>query len=144
MDHNAGYQYRRLNQAVVTGLYECNSKCSCRKTCLNRVAQRPLQLRLQAFRTDKRGWGIRCLDDIPKGGFICVYAGELLTEQGANNDGQMFGDEYLAELDHIEVVERTKDGYESDVDVDSESDHSPDSNSGTLCTDPGVFFSVPN
>ena len=31
-----------------------------------------------------RGWGIRCLDDIPEGGFICIYAGQLLTEQGAN------------------------------------------------------------
>ncbi len=27
---------------------------------------------------------MRCLDDIPAGGFICVYAGQLLSEQGAN------------------------------------------------------------
>ncbi len=27
---------------------------------------------------------MRCLDDIPSGGFICVYAGQLLTEKGAN------------------------------------------------------------
>lgn len=26
-----------------------------------------------------------------------------------------YGDEYLAEMDHIEVVEKAKDGYESDV-----------------------------
>ena len=31
-----------------------------------------------------RGWGIRSLDDIPAGRFICIYAGQLLTEQGAN------------------------------------------------------------
>ena len=36
------------------------------------------------FKTLRRGWGIRCLDDIPKGGFICVYAGQLLTESIAN------------------------------------------------------------
>jgi len=30
-------------------------------------------------------------------------------------DGKQFGDEYLAELDLIEVVERHKDNYESDV-----------------------------
>ena len=29
--------------------------------------------------------------------------------------GMDYGDEYLAELDHIEVVERAKEGYESDV-----------------------------
>lgn len=51
-----------------------------------------------------RGWGLRCLDDIPKGGFICIYAGQLLTDQGANEDGQQYGDEYLAELDYIEVL----------------------------------------
>ena len=77
-----------------------------------------MQLRLQAFKTEKRGWGIRCLDDIPRGGFICVYAGQLLTDQEANEDGKEAGDEYLAELDLIEVVEKGKDGYESDVDID--------------------------
>lgn len=30
-------------------------------------------------------------------------------------DGKNYGDEYLAELDYIEVVERLKEGYESDV-----------------------------
>jgi histone-lysine N-methyltransferase SETDB1 len=34
-----------------------------------------------------------------------------------HQDGQQYGDEYLAELDYIEVVERCKEGYESDVDA---------------------------
>jgi hypothetical protein len=66
----------------------CCYRCKCAKnennTCLNRVAQQPLQLKLQVFKTADRGWGIRCLNDIPQGGFICIYAGRLLTEQGAN------------------------------------------------------------
>ena len=66
----------------------CCCRCKCAKnennTCLNRVAQQPLQLKLQVFKTVNRGWGIRCLNDIPQGGFICIYAGRLLTEQGAN------------------------------------------------------------
>lgn len=33
----------------------------------------------------------------------------------------MYGDEYLAELDYIEVVERFKEGYESEV-VEPEGD----------------------
>ncbi len=44
---NAGYDYRRLVEKVITGVYECNSFCKCHNTCLNRVAQRPLQSRLQ-------------------------------------------------------------------------------------------------
>jgi len=31
-----------------------------------------------------RGWGLRCLNDIPAGGFICIYAGQLLNDEGAN------------------------------------------------------------
>lgn len=87
------------------------------------------------FRTERRGWGIRCLDDIPKGQFICVYAGQLLTEQEANDDGKQFGDEYLAELDLIESIEQAKDGYESDVDIDVDrhSDISQSSSSGEDC-----------
>ena len=46
---NAGYEYRRLSEVVTTGIYECNDGCKCkeRKTCLNRVVQWPIQLRLQ-------------------------------------------------------------------------------------------------
>lgn len=85
----------------------------------------------QLFRTEKRGWGIRCLDDVPKGEFICVYAGQLLTDQEANDDGKQLGDEYLAELDLIETIEQAKDGYESDVtDIDQQSDSSQESSSG--------------
>ncbi|XP_078669542.1 histone-lysine N-methyltransferase SETDB1-like isoform X2 [Branchiostoma floridae x Branchiostoma belcheri] len=135
-DPDAGYNYRRLTEQLPTGIYECNSRCKCSKQCYNRVAQNGIGLRLQVFRTSKRGWGIRCLDDIPQGAFICIYAGQLLTEDTANKGGHMFGDEYLAELDHIEVAEKFKEGYESDVPDSSGSDmnesdsDSDNSNSG--------------
>ena len=82
---------------------------------MNRVVQHPLRMKLQVFKTEKRGWGIRTLHDIPQGSFICVYVGNLFESEEANKQGQNFGDEYFAELDMIEVVERRKDGYESDV-----------------------------
>ncbi|KAL2725053.1 histone-lysine N-methyltransferase eggless-like [Vespula squamosa] len=120
-----GYVYKRLPEPVTTGIYECNSGCKCAvKTCLNRVVQHPLKLKLQVFKTAPRGWGIRCLTDIPLGSFICIYAGRLLTEQGANEGGKNYGDEYLAELDYVEVVEGMKEGYESDV-FDSEMSLTP-------------------
>ena len=68
------------------------------------------------FKTEKRGWGIRTLNDIPAGGFICIYVGNLYSNDEANRQGQDFGDEYFAELDMIESVEGRKEGYESDVD----------------------------
>ena len=116
MDPSVGYVYRRLADNVPTGIFECNSCCNCNTTCLNRVAQNPLRVRLQVFKTEKRGWGIRTLNDIPAGGFICIYVGNLYSNDEANRQGQDFGDEYFAELDMIESVEGRKEGYESDVD----------------------------
>lgn len=81
----------------------------------------------------KCGWGIRCLDDIPNGQFICVYVGELLTDQDANDDGTQFGDEYLADLNFIELIENQKDGYESECfQSDQQSSESQSSTSGAI------------
>lgn len=82
---------------------------------MNRVVQNPLQLKLQVFKTTNRGWGIRCLNDVPQGAFICIYAGSLLTDTMGNEGGKNYGDEYLAELDYIEVVEAVKEDYEEEV-----------------------------
>ncbi|XP_077285961.1 SET domain bifurcated histone lysine methyltransferase eggless [Arctopsyche grandis] len=130
-DEDVGYQYKRLHDQVPTGIYECNSRCKCAATCLNRVVQHPLQLKLQVFKTYNKGWGIRALNDIPKGSFICIYAGSLLTDAVANVDGGINeGDKYLADLDYIEVVERLKENYEADVpDADKALDRSEDQQS---------------
>lgn len=113
-----GYQYRRLIDPIMTGIYECNSRCKCKKTCLNRLVQHGLQHKLQVFKTENRGWGIRCLNDIPIGTFICIYAGALLTNQMANEGGKSYGDEYFAELDFIEIAEKFKEDYEEDANSD--------------------------
>lgn len=139
-ESHIGYSFKRLIQPA-TAIYECNSGCKCRvDTCLNRVAQHPLSLKLQVFKTASRGWGIRCLHDIPKGTFICTYSGIVMTDeviirnvvfllsyhsfsnnlfQEANDIGRKFGDEYFADLDYAEVTEGLKEGYERYV-VDPE------------------------
>ncbi|KAJ8917329.1 hypothetical protein NQ315_002351 [Exocentrus adspersus] len=123
--NSVGYIYRRLPEQVITGIYECNSRCKCSSTCLNRVVQNPMSLKLQVFRTHNRGWGIRCLNDVPQGSFICIYAGTIHTEQMANEDGMAYGDEYFAELDYIETVEKFKEDYEAEVMEDDEYKKTP-------------------
>ncbi|XP_041004192.1 probable inactive histone-lysine N-methyltransferase SUVR2 isoform X2 [Juglans microcarpa x Juglans regia] len=59
---------------------ECWSKCGCSKSCGNRVVQRGITCKLQVFCTSEgKGWGLRTLEDLPKGAFVCEYAGEILT-----------------------------------------------------------------
>ena len=85
---------------------------------------------------------MRCLDDLPKGCFICVYTGLLLSEDGANEDGANQGDEYLAELDHIEVVEKQKEEMKPDEEGIFEDSDAEDADeqvsqcavAGLLCT----------
>ena len=73
--------FRRLQYEVLTGIYECNKHCSCSSTCSNRLVQFRIRSRLQVFKTKNNGWGLRALDDIPQGAFICTYAGKLYTDQ---------------------------------------------------------------
>ncbi|NXR78667.1 SETB1 methyltransferase, partial [Pycnonotus jocosus] len=46
--------------------------------------------------------------------------GKILTDDFADKEGLEMGDEYFANLDHIESVENFKDGYESDAKCSSD------------------------
>ncbi|KAJ8352801.1 hypothetical protein SKAU_G00242770 [Synaphobranchus kaupii] len=73
------YRFRRLAHPVPSGVYECGPWCGCdRARCQNRVVQHGLQVRLQVFRTQDRGWGVRCRDDLDEGTFVCTYTGVVL------------------------------------------------------------------
>ncbi|ESW19200.1 hypothetical protein PHAVU_006G104500 [Phaseolus vulgaris] len=59
---------------------ECWRKCGCHMLCGNRLVQRGITCKLQVFLTRQgKGWGLRTLEDLPKGTFICEYVGEILT-----------------------------------------------------------------
>ncbi|XP_055813114.1 probable inactive histone-lysine N-methyltransferase SUVR1 isoform X2 [Solanum dulcamara] len=59
---------------------ECWWKCGCNKQCGNRVVQRGISHKLQVFMTSEgKGWGLRTLEDLPRGAFVCEYVGEVLT-----------------------------------------------------------------
>ncbi|KAJ3609592.1 hypothetical protein NHX12_024112 [Muraenolepis orangiensis] len=89
LEGNAGYTQKRLHRAVVTGVYECNARCRCDpRTCSNRVAQHGIQVRLQVFMTRDRCWGVRCMDDIPGGAFVCSSSVVPMTTSMRLFDGE--------------------------------------------------------
>ncbi|XP_055036991.2 histone-lysine N-methyltransferase EHMT1 isoform X2 [Misgurnus anguillicaudatus] len=74
-------------------IFECNHACSCWRTCKNRVVQNGLRVRLQLFRTQLMGWGVKTLQDIPQGTFVCEYVGEIISDAEADlreNDSYLF------------------------------------------------------
>ncbi|XP_035560337.1 histone-lysine N-methyltransferase SETDB2 isoform X9 [Canis lupus dingo] len=83
-----GYKYKRLQRQIPSGIYECSLLCKCnRRICQNRVVQHGPQVRLQVFKTEKKGWGVRCLDDIDRGTFVCIYSGRLLSRSNVEKPG---------------------------------------------------------
>lgn len=78
-------------------IFECNRACNCWKTCFNRVVQFGVRTRLQVFRANGKGWGVRPVKDIPKGTFVCEYIGEIITDSEADRRED---DSYLFDLDN--------------------------------------------
>jgi len=108
-NENIGYHYRKLDERVFTGIYECNSTCRCSMTCLNRVVQQPLSVMLQIFYSTEKGWGVKTLSSIPKGTFVCKYVGEIFKE-----DSEL-SSIYTANLDFVCKVQDAKEDFESDA-----------------------------
>ncbi|KAK6915317.1 Pre-SET domain, partial [Dillenia turbinata] len=59
---------------------ECWIKCGCNMQCGNRIVQRGISCKLQVFCTPEgKGWGVRSLEALPRGAFVCEYVGEIMT-----------------------------------------------------------------
>uniref|UniRef100_A0A673VBS0 [histone H3]-lysine(9) N-methyltransferase n=1 Tax=Suricata suricatta TaxID=37032 RepID=A0A673VBS0_SURSU len=86
-----------FNMAEPPLIFECNHACSCWRSCRNRVVQNGLRARLQLYRTQNMGWGVRSLQDIPLGTFVCEYVGELISDSEADVREE---DSYLFDLDN--------------------------------------------
>ncbi|CAN1174734.1 Histone-lysine N-methyltransferase, H3 lysine-9 specific SUVH5 [Linum perenne] len=89
-------------------VYECGPSCKCPPSCYNRVSQKGIKLQLEVFKTSSRGWGVRSLNSIPSGSFICEYIGELLEDNEAE---RRKNDEYLFDIG------RRRDNGEGDGDL---------------------------
>lgn len=64
-------------------IIECGINCGCPPTCRNRVTQKGMRHRFEVFRSRETGWGLRSLNLIQAGAFICEYAGVALTREQA-------------------------------------------------------------
>ncbi|XP_027368033.1 histone-lysine N-methyltransferase family member SUVH2-like [Abrus precatorius] len=59
---------------------ECGPSCPCPLHCRNRLTQRGLKNRFEVFRSQLNSWGVRSLDLIQAGSFICEYTGVVLNQ----------------------------------------------------------------
>ena len=80
-------------------IMECNRECRCRESCMNRIVQKGMLLKLQVFKTERKGFGLRAKESIQKDTFVCEYAGEILTQEMAQVRAKA-----LRELDHNYIL----------------------------------------
>ncbi|XP_071718436.1 histone-lysine N-methyltransferase family member SUVH9-like [Rutidosis leptorrhynchoides] len=65
-------------------IFECGPFCSCSSMCRNRVSQKGVKNNLEVFRSIETGWGVRSLNLIQAGSFICEYTGVVLSRDQAS------------------------------------------------------------
>uniref|UniRef100_UPI00358FF7E5 histone-lysine N-methyltransferase EHMT2-like isoform X3 n=1 Tax=Myxine glutinosa TaxID=7769 RepID=UPI00358FF7E5 len=87
-------EFNRIEPPLI---FECNHACSCTKACRNRMVQNGIRVRLQLYKTEKMGFGVRVLHDISPGTFICEYVGEIISDAEADIRED---DSYLFDLDN--------------------------------------------
>ncbi|KAJ4883992.1 hypothetical protein Rs2_34085 [Raphanus sativus] len=87
-------------------VYECGDTCPCPPDCHNRVTQTGLKIRVEVFKTEKCGWGLRTLEPIRAGTFICQLVGMVKRLHDVD-------DEYV--FDSSRVYNQFKWNYEPEL-----------------------------
>ncbi|KAJ3689413.1 hypothetical protein LUZ61_018577 [Rhynchospora tenuis] len=69
-------------------VYECGNGCHCSATCSNRVTQKGIRYQLEVFRSKDTQWGLRSLDPIQAGTFICQFSGDVVLRDMIKQDSE--------------------------------------------------------
>ena len=76
---NSKLDIYKLKSLEIPIIQECHDLCSCDvKKCPNRVIQHGIQNRLEIFRTESKGWGLRSPQRIQKA--TVIYTGVITSQ----------------------------------------------------------------
>ncbi|GAB4848903.1 hypothetical protein Ancab_003715 [Ancistrocladus abbreviatus] len=96
-------------------VYECNHMCKCNGNCPNRILQNGIRVKLEVFKTEKKGWAVKAREQILCGQFVCEFIGEVLDEQEANIRRKRYGKDFCNYLfnvrAHISDMSRFVEGH---------------------------------
>ncbi|KAL0953660.1 hypothetical protein HGRIS_004861 [Hohenbuehelia grisea] len=123
-DYTPGFVYDERGRAVQDDLpiFECNDLCRCDDDCRNRVVQNGRKCDIKIGKTRRKGWGVFAGCKIPKGTFIGLYSGELITEEAAEQRGLLYnksGRTYLFDLDFFHLRDKNNEDWSPKYVVDA-------------------------
>ncbi|KAG2222497.1 hypothetical protein INT45_012811, partial [Circinella minor] len=95
---------------------ECTENdCSCERFCRNRRFQLRQYARVDVIKTEKKGYGLRALTDLPANAFVMEYIGEVITNSEFIRRTKVYEAEglshyYFMTLKTDEIIDATKKG----------------------------------
>ncbi|KAI8997299.1 hypothetical protein BDB01DRAFT_735111 [Pilobolus umbonatus] len=89
--------------------------CPCGRLCRNRRFQLGQYARVDVIKTEKKGYGLRALDDLPMNTFIMEYIGEVIPQsefimRTREYDAEGFKHYYFMTLKNDEIIDATRRG----------------------------------
>eukprot|EP00536_Pseudo-nitzschia_multiseries_P013693 jgi/Psemu1/298517/fgenesh1_pm.602_\ len=78
-------QCRDLSCVLHACLEECRSNCEAGEYCSNKRLQRKLWKKLEVFETEKKGKGLRVMEDVKKGELVTEYVGKAVNKLYLNH-----------------------------------------------------------
>lgn len=81
--------HHRISCSAYEIVVECSDGCLCSKACLMRCVQHGKRYRLDVFKVRFGQWGLRTLDYIPRGAFVCEYQGEIIAGKQSDSRGEL-------------------------------------------------------
>lgn len=80
-------------------IFECNTKCKCSSSCINRVVQLGCNVNVCIYKSKFLGWGLKTYEKIDKGQFIGLYVGEIITRAEASQRSNRLSSNIMWKLD---------------------------------------------
>ncbi|GFU75163.1 histone-lysine N-methyltransferase SETD2 [Trichonephila clavipes] len=107
-----GCQDECLNRLL---MIECGSRCATGEACSNKRFQKRLYAKVEPFKTLKKGWGLKLLEDVPIGNFVIEYVGEVLSRHDFKQRVKQYAREksnhyYFMALKTDEIIDATNKG----------------------------------
>ncbi|XP_035217544.1 probable histone-lysine N-methyltransferase CG1716, partial [Stegodyphus dumicola] len=96
-------------------MIECGSRCPIGEACSNKKFQKKQYVKAEIFHAEKKGWGLRTLEDISVGDFLMEFVGEVLNHKEYRQRVKHYAKEknvhsYFMALKTDEILDATSKG----------------------------------
>ncbi|XP_078343740.1 histone-lysine N-methyltransferase SETD2-like isoform X2 [Oculina patagonica] len=93
-------------------MIECNSRCTCGEMCSNKRFQQGCKVKVEVFKTENKGWGLKTLEDLEPNQFVMEYCGEVMNYKDFSERAERYDREnrrhyYFMTLRADEIIDAT-------------------------------------